>query len=195
MATSEVAICNLALTKLGQEQILALTENSKAGRLCNLHYAHTRDALLRDHLWNFAIKRVELALSTTTPAFDFAYQHTLPSDLLRLLTTNLTRDAEFKVEGEFLMSDSSSVKIKYIAQITDVGLFDQLYIEALSARLAAELAIPLTDSKALAELMFGLYHDKMRSARSVDAMEGTPDNIKADAWLDARLGYVSPYNA
>ena len=59
---SEVQICNLALAKIGDQQITSLTENSKAGRLCNLVYEPLRDATLRAHPWNFAITRETLAL-------------------------------------------------------------------------------------------------------------------------------------
>ena len=188
---SEVGICNLALTKIGEDQIISLTENSKAGRLCNLHYQPTRDAVLRSHIWNFAIKRVELALSTTTPSYDFAYQFALPSDYIRILETNLTTTAEWKIESGHLLADSDSVKVRYLARITNPNEFDALFIEAFSARLAAELTIPLADSPPLAKIMFDLYSSKVEEARTMDAVEGTPDNIEADAWLNARVGLVT----
>ena len=31
-----------------------------------------------------------------------------------------------------------------------------------------------------------LYYEKLRSARSADAVEGTPEGIVADFWLDSR---------
>ena len=191
---SEVQICNLALTKIGEDQISSLTDNSKAARLCNLHYEPLRDAVLRGHLWNFAIKRVILALSTNTPAFDYAYQHALPVDYLRAFDVNLISAAEWKIENGFLLSDSDEVTLKYIARITDPDLFDVLFRDCLAARIAAELAQPITDDKKLTEQMFSIYNGKIAEARSMDAMEGTPENITADAWLDSRLGYVSSYN-
>tara|TARA_R110002153_G_scaffold187360_3_gene340385 strand:- start:345 stop:929 length:585 start_codon:yes stop_codon:yes gene_type:complete len=193
--SSEVQICNLALTKIGEEQILSLTENNKRGRICNLHYEPIRDAVLRSHIWNFAIKRVELALSVDTPAFDFTHQFALPIDHLRSLTTNLTTTSEWKIENGYVLCTSDSVKLKYIAKIVDTNLYDSLFIEALAARLASEFAVPLTDSLSLQEQMFRLYNGKIAEARSMDSMEGTPDNIEADGWLNSRLSYVSPYNA
>ena len=188
---SEVSICNLALTKIGEDQIISLSENSKAGRLCNLHYSTSIDAVLRSHIWNFAIKRVELALSTTTPAYDYAYQFALPADYIRILETNLTNTAEWKIENGFLLADSDSVKVRYLAQITNPNEFDALFIEAFSSRLAAELAIPLADSLNMSKMMFDLYSSKIAEARTMDAVEGTPDNIEADSWLNARVGLVT----
>jgi hypothetical protein len=151
--------------------------------------------VLRDHIWNFSIKRVVLALSTDTPAWEYAYQHALPSDFIRALTTNQLAAAEWKIEGKFLISDDSAVTLRYVARITDTEQFDALFVEALASRLAAEFALPLADSVTLSEEMFSLYAAKLRTARGVDAQEGTPDGLDADLWLNARLGYVSPYNA
>tara|TARA_R110000787_G_scaffold212900_2_gene322477 strand:- start:29 stop:622 length:594 start_codon:yes stop_codon:yes gene_type:complete len=189
--SSEVQVCNLALTKIGESQIISLAENSKAARLCSLHYAPTRDAVLRSHIWNFAIKRVELALSTTTPAYDYSYQFAIPVDSLRILETNLSNTAEWKIENGFLLADSDAVKVRYLSRVTDPTVFDSLFTEALASRLAAELAVPLTDSITLSKLMIDLYASKIAEARTMDAVEGTPDNIEADAWLNARVGLVT----
>ncbi len=189
--SSEVDICNLALTKIGHDSITALSENSKAGRLCNLHYGSLRDTILREHTWNFAVTRVNLALSTTTPEYEFSYQHALPTDLLRVLSTDLPTDAIWKIEGRFLLSDSDTVRLLYIKQVTDTTQFDQLFIETLSARIAAELALPLSDSTTLLEAMTQLYERKLRAARFVDATEGVPEEIAADKWLNSRVSYSS----
>ena len=192
---SEVSICNLALTKIGEEQILSLTEDSKAGRLCNLHYEPLRDAVLRSHLWNFAIKRATLASSTTAPEYEYTTAFPLPPDFIRIVDTNLLRGADWKIEANELVTDDDAVKIRYVAKITDTNKFDPLFIEALAARIGAELAQALADSTSLTQTMFELYERKIREARGADAQEGTPEGLEADAWLDSRLAYVSPFNA
>ena len=58
---SVVGICNRALEKLGGGYIAALTEASKEARALNRAYDYVRDAVLRAHPWNFAIKRASLA--------------------------------------------------------------------------------------------------------------------------------------
>lgn len=186
---SEVDICNLALTKLGEEPIISLTADSKAGRLCNLHYALARDDTLRSHPWNFAVGRESLALSTTSPAYDFSNQFALPTDFLRVISTDLPRGAVWKVEGKFILTDSATLKIRYVKRITDTEQFDALFVQALAARIAWELAIPLTDTRTLQEQMFNLFNAKISEARTVDAGEGTPDQIEASTWLDSRHVY------
>ena len=98
MATSVVQIVNNALIKIGASAILTLTENSEAARAANLIYEQVRDASIRDHVWNFAIRRVELAQNSTAPAFEFSYQYNLPSDCLRVLRME-DMGMYYKIEG------------------------------------------------------------------------------------------------
>ena len=87
MAT-EVDICNIALTNLGEPKVVSLTENSERARLCNLRYPDVRDAVLRSHPWNCAMKRAQLTRTTSTPAFGYLYEYSLPADLLRVIGTH-----------------------------------------------------------------------------------------------------------
>jgi len=185
---SEVQICNLALSKLGEEPIISLTEDSKSGRACNLIYADTRDNLLRSHPWNFATVRQSLALLTTTPAYEFNYEYQLPVNCLKVLKMDPEgNDITFKVEGRKLLTDEKPVNILYIARIVDPSQFDSLFIEVLSAKLASELAVTLTESINLADFLNQKYEIALSSARGMDAQECTPENIIATSWINSRL--------
>lgn len=182
---SVVQICNLALTRLGEDQIISLTEDSKAARLCNLHFEPLRDAVLRDHIWNFALSRAELALSTSSPVFGYAYKFALPTDCVRVVKQQY-EDVEYKIEGGFLLSDDSASKILYVKRETDPSKFDALFIDALAARMAAELAYPLTGSVSQSQTMFQIYKQKLSDARTADGQEGTPEDIVADEFVVSR---------
>ena len=131
MATSVVQIVNNALIKIGASAILTLTENSEAARAANLIYEQIRDACIRDHVWNFAIRRVELAQNSTAPAFEFSYQYNLPSDCLRVLRME-DMGMYYKIEGGKLLTDEGTAKILYLARVEDVNLFDSLFGEGLA---------------------------------------------------------------
>jgi hypothetical protein len=63
MASSDIEICNLALSRLGADTITSLTADAtKEDRLCNQFYAQFRDELLRSFAWNFAVKSTPLNL-------------------------------------------------------------------------------------------------------------------------------------
>ena len=174
---SVIQICNSALNQLGASSITALTENSKNARLCNERYETVRDAVFRSHPWNCLIKRVQLAQDTTTPAWGFTFQYTLPSDCLRLLRI-LDYESNYKVEGRKILSNTSSMKILNIARVTDPNEYDELLRETLSASLGADIAFAVTSNNQTAQNMYQLFQDKLRDARFVDSTEG--QNIDQD---------------
>jgi hypothetical protein len=85
MATSVVDICNNALIRIGSKTITSLSDGDKVANSCNLLYTQTRDLLLRQHFWNFAVTRVQLASESTSPGFEFDYSYPLPSDFIRAI--------------------------------------------------------------------------------------------------------------
>jgi hypothetical protein len=188
MATSVVQIVNNALVKIGANAILTLTEDTEAARAANLVYDQIRDACIRDHVWNFAVNRVELAQNSTAPAFGFSYQYNLPSDCLRVLQMD-DMSTLYKIEGGKLLTDDGAAKILYLARVEDVNLFDAMFVEALSARLAAELSVTLSESNTLYSNMMEMYQRKISDARSMDAQESGYIEIVADTWLDSRVSY------
>ena len=193
--TSNVDICNSALNMLGSSIITSLTEDSKAARVCNQRYTFVRDATFRAHPWNCLIRRKKLAQDATTPVYKYAYRYPLPTNpyCLRVLTVSddgneERRDIDFKIEGNrYLLTDQSAIYIQYISRDEDPQQYDFLLIEAVSARLAADIAYALVGSSSLATTMFELYERKLKEARFAAAQEGYPDDIIADTFLRARL--------
>ena len=205
MAVSNVEICNIALTALGANNITALTENTEEARKCNVLFANLRDEMIESHLWNFAIKRTgDLALSGTSPLWEYNNKFALPVDCLRVLKTNFEKpiqstsrrnDRVWKIEGRFLYTDEGNVKIQYIGNVIDPTQQLRAFQTALAARLEAELAFSILQSASIAESKWKLYEMKLRVAKSVDAQEGTPDDQMDDEWMDSRYvnttGWIS----
>jgi len=189
MATSVVQIVNNALIKIGANAIISLTEDSEAARAANVMYEQVRDATIRDHIWNFAVTRVELAQSVDAPAFEFSFQYQIPSDCLRVLQME-SANMVYKIEGRKLLTDEGTAKIMYLGRVTDVNEYDSMFVEALSARLAAELAITLAESNSLYQNMMEMYRLKVADARSADAQESGYSEVIADTWLDSRINYA-----
>lgn len=202
VVNSELDIYNLALTRIGHEPLSSPTEQGKAGDRCRLHYPVIRDTVLMAHPWNFAVRRQELAQLSETPAFEFDYAYALPTDpyCLRVLRTEWEasgyapfnwRVESINVDGtpvRALLCNEPSVSIEYIARITDVALFSALFVDTLAARLAAEIAISMTDNQAAAKTMMDFYAAKLAEARTMDAQEGSPrDVVNTDGWLMARV--------
>jgi len=190
---SVVDICNGALNQLGATTILSLTEDSKNARLCNARYTQIRDALFRTHPWNCIQVRASLAKDATAPAWGFTSSFTLPGDCLRLLYI-VDFDSNYKVEGRKILSNTSTMKILYIARITDPNEYDELLRETLSASLGADIAYGVTSSNPVAQNMYKLFQEKLRDARFVDSTEGQnnspdlgmTDSIQASTFITSR---------
>jgi len=95
--TTEVQLCNLALSQLGvTEQIASvgtgtLAEVTATGLkvdLCNQWYAYSRDEFLKAYPWRFARKFATLALADDGTGeiwrFEWANAYTYPTDCLQL---------------------------------------------------------------------------------------------------------------
>jgi len=179
MASNETTICNLALGKLGAKTVMSLNDASPEARAAKLHYAATRDEVLRAHRWNFAIKRVKLTRLAEAPLFGWSAQYMLPADCLRVLQVNgyeeTQREGRWEVEARRLLTSSACAKMKYVSRVTDCNLFDALFVKALALKLAAELAKPLTGSGQLAgDLLTEYERITGPTARGADVFEGRP---------------------
>lgn len=202
----------MALTRIGHMMISNMSEGTKSAQHCTLHYPICRDAVLRAHPWNFAIRRATLGLSAVAPNHEYTYQHVLPDDCLKVIRTDFEANGysgaavygfpgqmgyssdltPYRIEsaagiGKVLLCDNDTVKIEYIAKITDVAMFDDLFVDVLAQRLAAEIAVAFTDTQTMAKAMWDIYSEKLREARTIDAQEGTPrDVVDLSPWIAAR---------
>lgn len=174
-ATSPVQICSNALLMLGDSTIASLEENSARATLCANLWDTVRDAVLRSHPWNCAMKRVALAPDAVAPAFDWAYSFTLPADVLRVWTVGQDDETppDWHIENGKLMLDDAIAYVRYIQQLTDASRYDSMLRRALTSGMAAALAYPVTKSQSQQEAMVKLHEMHLRQARTVDGQEGT----------------------
>ncbi len=192
MATSVVEICNAALSDLGEDPIMSLTDASKAARLCNQRWPGVRDAVLRSHTWNSCMARASLAAALEAPA-GWAARYPLPGDCLRVVAVAASGRAltNWEITARDLMCDADApVDITYVSRETDPSVYDATLCEVLSARLAAVMAYPLTASTSLSQVKWAEYEAKLREARGLNAHEGgrTQQAQATGSWVQAKLG-------
>jgi hypothetical protein len=185
MAT-RIDVCNLALGRIGQEAIATLDEASNEARMLNRFWDPDRKSVLRAHPWNFATETSELA-EVLDPVPDFDYVYELPADCIRALT--LTKDhveSLFEIRGRTLVTDVPGAILKYVKDVTDTAKFDDRFVEALSYRLAMDIALPITGNEKLQQGMIQLYNGTMSMARATDAQEGRRKDMDHNSILDSR---------
>jgi hypothetical protein len=185
MATSVVEICNSALIKCGARRIFSLDDATKEARLCKSQYPIARDFCLRLHPWNCAIKRVTLAPLAQTPKYEYTYQFQLPDDCLRPLIDHDECD-DWRIEGRTILTNQSSLNLKYVSQVVDPVLFDTNLTEVIAAYLAADIVFSLTGSETQRTTLLQIFNIINPLAKSVDAKEEPTIEVQADLFLKSR---------
>lgn len=195
MATTDVDICNRALSRLGtRAMISALDENSTEARTASIWYAATRDTLLRAHDWNFARRRVALALQGAGPT-GWVFRYALPTDCIRLQriasASPEAGSARFEVVGDatgrFVLSDEPAAEAVYTARVDDPNLYDAGFAAALVEQLAAHIAYPITQKTETAVRLAQLARAAIADAMAADVNEAAPANEdQAPEWIAGR---------
>lgn len=176
MMSSEVEICNLALSNIRAGSINSLNEQSLQAQICKLKYPFMRDRCLRDGSWQFNRKITALAL-LDTDIYNWVYAYQYPSDCLiihRLIGSqeqansagvsprtldsqlipigNLRQQIPYEVfnfnDKKVIGCNSSGIRIDYAAKTENTNLYSDDFILALSHLLASEIAIPIIGAEA-----------------------------------------------
>ena len=192
MTESKVQICNVALGRVGVSQFIDNidTEKSKPAGICRVNFDTSRDRALREFNWSFARKYAVLKLVDEADGKpwegDWLYAYRLPADCLfarRIVTyKNDPNPPPFEVgkddAGPILFTDMAEARLEYTSRVTNVGLFDPLFVSALAWLLAHELALGLSaDNKSMrADAMRGYLYDLSRAAaQSANERRRHPD--------------------
>lgn len=188
-ASSETGIVNTGLILLGELPILSLTDDSDVARAANAIYSHVRDEVLAQHPWNGCTKQVTLARLSGTPIFGWSYQYVYPSDGLRILFTDddqypwkvsIGTDGQTKV----VMSDAPTLAVEYIFRQTNVSRYGSWLAFAMSKRMAAELALTLTQHQGKARDLMDAYQAQLSMSKMMDGQEQSPDEIISTTLTD-----------
>lgn len=196
----QVEIVNRALYKLGALAIMSMGDNNKQARIMSGLWDTVRKAELRRHLWAFALRRTTLPALGDAPAWGFQIQYQLPADYLRMVQANEfyvtpsmqdyrnEDDSPYAVEGSKLLTDfPAPLKLRYVADITDPGAFDALFVEALAAKLAYEACESITQSNEKKKVAGQDYTSALKAAAMVAAIEKPPQGIADDSWMLIRI--------
>ena len=97
---------------------------------------------------------MDLPALADAPAWGYDYQYPLPDDYLALVQVNdiYVRSgssvALWSVEaGAILTNIEAPLKVRYVKRVTNPGLFDSMFCEALACKLALEACETLTQSE------------------------------------------------
>lgn len=200
MSSSEIAVGNAALGKLGQGAVLSFDDPDDRARWLKARFADVRDLCLRANRWHFAMTRARLSAEATAPAFGYARQFPMPTDCLQLVEIaglmvaaglgdyqGQTSPA-FALEGGRILTDAAApLDVRYVRRVEDVTSWDPLFAESVACRLAFDLCEKLTQSSGKKESALRDYQLAVREAVRVNAIESPPETAPDGAWVLARL--------
>lgn len=189
---SIVSICNVGLIAIGEPPITSLGDNRKAAIYCTARYDQVRREVLRSGTWNFAKRQAALPASPTSPLFDWTNSFPLPADYIRLL--RMQRDPQSAYEeaadasGALCLwsNDAAPLNILYVYDIQDPTKFDPIFVAALGYAMGAELAMPITQSKAKRDDCVAQSTAKIGLARFTGSQESSPREWDTDVLLASR---------
>lgn len=199
--SSSTDIANLALDLLSVENVQDIdAPSSSTESLMSRWYDLCRTRLLREHSWNFAIKRIILAPDSTDPVFGYTKQFTLPSDFVRLLSisTNLTDDYETLMDNKYYTvednkvlltshyDDATSLRLIYVYDAREVSKFDPMFVDLLAYELALAVAYKVSESNTNIQRIQSIQRQRSMIARAVDGQENPPKRIERSPALSAR---------
>lgn len=182
---SEVQICNQAISWLGGNKIISLDDDTTEGRLCKANYALLRDACIEEGKWTFATKRFRLVVNPTSPPSGYSHRFEIPSTVLVVIMVtphkenkNQTEDFDWRREETFIVADHDGpLYAKCIVRITDTTKFTATFVQSLAARIAADIASPLTESSTKEDRMWTKYNNSITLALGIDGMQGKSDRL------------------
>lgn len=190
---SNTDICNLALDLLSAGTVQDIENPTSATEeLLARWYGQSRRKVLREHPWNFAIKRQILSPSSTAPAFGYSKAFPVPSDFIRIVyvATDLVSDGDvvlspenYQVEGNNLLisntfGDASQLKLVYVSDFKTVSQFDPMFIDLLAYEIAISIAYKVTESNTNIQRVTELHKQRAALAKAIDGQERPPVRVE-----------------
>jgi len=201
---SVISICNLALRRVGSRKTITdLGSNESEEAIhCNALYAHARDTVLDAFPWPFAMKYATLDLvedlseEEDDENRDWNYSYRYPTDCLKVrrIVTSAGRletvPEPFEIgqdsAGLLIYTDEEDAKIQYTARFTNSAQFSPIFADALAWRLAADLAMPLSQEESVRETAERFYRYALGEAQATHRNESQRDRSMTSDFIDAR---------
>ena len=197
---SRVDIVNHALTKLGEERIIALSDEVAAARHASAVFDLVLEGELQANSWAFSMRRASLAASAAAPVWGYQFAYPVPADFIHLFYVdgqeeNASRsefvgswDPIYRVEGRQIVTNlSAPLRIIYTAMIEDPNEWDPGFRNAFAIKLAEVLCDPVTQNTTKKQLLEREYASQIALSKQRTAIQNPPTQPRDGTWLQARL--------
>lgn len=144
--TTKVEVANLAIAKIGANDISSFEEDTKESQLMKRYYELYLNIALSTHNWNFCMTHQQASLLSESPLPNWSYAYELPSDSLnnKAFFSNRTSKAPFLdyelFENNILCTNTGNgIWVLYQKRVYETR-FPAYFIEYVASYLAINLA-------------------------------------------------------
>tara|TARA_Y100000310_G_C20700107_1_gene828962 strand:+ start:5088 stop:5717 length:630 start_codon:yes stop_codon:yes gene_type:complete len=192
--SNDVGVANLALTKLGQQQINALTDSTRNAKVMDLVYSDVLAEVQSMIPWTCLVTRADLTESDAgTNHSQFAYDYDLASDHLRVLNVEGDETVNFRIEGSVIFTDEgngTSVNLRYVKLDTTVENWEPLLLRAIVLKLAIDACFLVTNSLQLMQMLQQEFLQVIGMAVRVQMIENKEDNMELVHFLNEQASML-----
>ena len=146
----------------------------------------------RSVAWVWAMSREDASPVVTPPTwvagtgYNAFMRPTNSLRIIRVTDPNEKYRYDWTREGDYILAAYDRVRIHFTEDVTDTSKFPPLFDHALAARIAAEIAIPIAQSRQLQQDMWQLAGNKLREAMVADQRQGSRQKIVAHTLTKVR---------
>lgn len=202
---SIVQICNRGASQyLGLPRVNNLNEGTPQSEQYELHYDDLRRALLEKHWWTFAKCIQPLALTTNDRSDEWFYKYEKPAGVVEVhwvndrqvataaMQNSQNPDAPRDNVGRYIYTNVETAYIQFTCDEANTDLMPQYFKDALSAMIAAAVAMPLTESVSRARFATEQAERMVDMAVAEDEANMPPIKMPDADYIDARNGRGFP---
>ena len=161
---TNITICNQALNLLGADVISSFSDTSNdAAAVCNNIYETIKRQTLSMYPWSFALTKLQLTKSGTSPIGEWDNRFDLPSTAVagqpfQVYNTDATGsmpitsyELQYTSSGPAIFTNETTIYIDYITSAITEGLMPSYFVQLLVYMMAWHLAEPVTDQTTKAD--------------------------------------------
>ena len=190
-----LTLYNLALARLGGNELASLNAPGEGGRLanlCNTLFPHVCNLTFGAHAWAFALDEETLAPVHETNARlqgEYGQAYALPAACLRPVRLmgqgEEHRPPPFVVSGNTLYCDLAPARLQFVRRVHDTARWPAHFVEVVVWGLAAELCSAYLNDATRQKLCLERAQRALHLAMAADAA-GTQPKRKPFLWEEAR---------
>lgn len=201
-AQTETEAASLACFNAGQPPLTSLdTDTSVRARACRRYFPAARDSVLREKWWSFAKGWVVPAPIAGESLGPLKKRYVMPEDCLRVRYIQDLDDDAWDLENAtvdmagvptsqtVLVTNVTAPVVAYTKRITEVRLWDPVFLDGFAEDLAARIALKVGRSQSFADKMASRAAATIATASAIDGREQSRQTItRTPSWVAARRG-------